>query len=46
MPSYHLVLEDDELWDLAYYVDSLGGSPETTADERAGWEVERKTQRR
>ncbi len=24
MPSYHLTLEDDELWDLAYYVDSLG----------------------
>jgi cytochrome c oxidase cbb3-type subunit 2 len=46
MPSYHLVLEDDELWDLAYYVDSLGGPPETTADERAGWEIERKFQRR
>jgi len=42
MPSYHLVLEDEELWDLAYYVVSLGGPPEMTDDERAGWEVERR----
>jgi mono/diheme cytochrome c family protein len=46
MPSYHQVLEDDELWDLAYYVDSLGGPSETTADERAGWHVVRMHQRR
>jgi mono/diheme cytochrome c family protein len=41
MPSYHLILEDGELWDLAYYVDSLGGRPEMTFDERAGWHVVR-----
>ena len=46
MPSYHQVLEDDELWDLAYWLDSLGGPPETTDDERAGWHVERMHQRR
>jgi mono/diheme cytochrome c family protein len=46
MPSYHLVLEDAEMWDLAYYVDSIGSPPETTADERAGWHVVRQHQRR
>jgi cytochrome c oxidase cbb3-type subunit 2 len=46
MPSYHLVLEDDELWDLTYYIDALGGPPQTTEDERAGWEVERRHQQR
>jgi mono/diheme cytochrome c family protein len=46
MPSYHLVLEDAELWDLTYYVVSLGGRPETTDDERAGWHVVREHQRR
>lgn len=46
MPSYHLVLDDAELWDLTYYVASLGGPPETTDDERAGWHVERQHQRR
>ena len=40
MPSYHLLLDDTDLWALAYYVDSLGGSPEVTADELVGWEVE------
>lgn len=46
MPSYFLVLENKELWDLAYYIDSLGGPPELTEDERKGWEVERKHQKR
>jgi cytochrome c oxidase cbb3-type subunit 2 len=46
MPSYHLVLEDQELWDLAYYVESLGGQGEMTDDERAGWHVVRMHQRR
>ena len=41
MPSYHLVLEDQEIWDLAYYVESLGGPIETTDDEKAGWHVVR-----
>jgi mono/diheme cytochrome c family protein len=46
MPSYYQVLEDDELWDLAYWLDSRAGPPETTDDERAGWHVERMHQRR
>jgi len=46
MPSYHQVLEDDELWDLAYWLDSRAGPPETTDDERAGWHVQRMHQRR
>jgi mono/diheme cytochrome c family protein len=39
MPSYHLVLDDAELWDLAYYVESLGGPPALTDDERWGRHV-------
>lgn len=46
MPSYHQVLEDDELWDLAYWLDSRAAPPETTDDERAGWHVVRMHQRR
>jgi mono/diheme cytochrome c family protein len=46
MPSYHLVLDDDEIWDLAYYVDSLGTPPVVTDDERAGWHVVKMHQRR
>jgi len=46
MPSYHLLLDDGELWDLARYVASLGGAPEVTRDEREGWHVARTHQRR
>jgi mono/diheme cytochrome c family protein len=46
MPSYHQVLEDDELWDLAYWLDSRAAPPEMTDDERAGWHVVRMHQRR
>jgi mono/diheme cytochrome c family protein len=46
MPSYHLLLDDGELWDLARYVASLGGVPEVTRDEQAGWHVVRMHQRR
>ena len=46
MPAYYQVLEDDELWDLAYWLDSRAGPPETTDDERAGWHVVRMHQRR
>lgn len=46
MPSYHLVLEDVELWDLAYWVESLATAPVVTDDERAGWHVVRMHQRR
>jgi cytochrome c oxidase cbb3-type subunit 2 len=40
MPSYHLMLDDADFWALAYYVESLGGKPRVTEDERVGWEVE------
>jgi cytochrome c oxidase cbb3-type subunit 2 len=46
MPSYHLVLDDGELWDLALYVASLGGPPEVTRDEREGWHIVRTHQKR
>lgn len=46
MPSYDLLLDDAELWDLARYVASLGTAPEMTRDERAGWHVVRMHQRR
>jgi cytochrome c oxidase cbb3-type subunit 2 len=46
MPSYHQVLEDDDLWDLAYWLGSIGGPPQTTEDERAGWHVVQMHQRR
>ena len=41
MPSYHLILEDDELWLIAYYVDSLATPPRVTDDERTAREVVR-----
>lgn len=40
MPSYHLMLDDADFWALAYYVESLGGAPRMTEEERLGWEVE------
>jgi hypothetical protein len=46
MPSYHLLLDDGELWDLARYVASIGGPAEVTRDEREGWHVVRMHQRR
>ncbi len=46
MPSYYQVLEDDEIWDLAYWLASRGGAPETTDDEREGWHVVKMHQRR
>jgi cytochrome c oxidase cbb3-type subunit 2 len=46
MPAYQFILEDEEIWDLVYYLDSLGTPPQQTEDERKGWEVERKYQHR
>ena len=46
MPSYYQLLEDEELWDLAYWLAARGGAPETTDDERAGWHVVQMHQRR
>lgn len=39
MPSYHLVIDDAQLWDLAYYVEALGRPPAITEDERWGRHV-------
>jgi len=41
MPSYQGVLEDDELWDLAYWIDSLKTPPVVTDDEREARHVVR-----
>lgn len=46
MPAYYLTLDNEEIWDLAYYVDSIGGPPRVTEDEQMGWQVERMYQRR
>jgi cytochrome c553 len=40
MPSYHLLYDDPDMWDLAYYVESLGRDGGMTEQERIGWEVE------
>jgi hypothetical protein len=45
MPSYDTVLEDAELWDLAYWIASRGGPPEVTEDEREGQHVVQTHQR-
>lgn len=46
MPAYQFILEDDEVWNLVYYIEAIGGPAQETSDERKGWEVERKHQRR
>ncbi len=46
MPAYQHILEDREVWNLAYYIESLGGPAQQTEDERKGWEVERQHQKR
>ncbi|MGH7356757.1 MAG: c-type cytochrome [Candidatus Rokuibacteriota bacterium] len=46
MPSYQGVLEDDELWDLAYWIDSLKTPPVVTDDEREARHVVRMHQPR
>ena len=39
MDSYQFILEDQALWDLAYYIDSLGGEPQQTEDEKKGMAI-------
>ncbi len=44
MPSYHLLYDDPDIWALAHYVESLGvDHAEMTAQEKIGWEVEKRT---
>ncbi len=43
MPSYHLLFDDRDLWDLGYYVESLGSEQGMTAEEKLGWAIERRT---
>jgi cytochrome c oxidase cbb3-type subunit 2 len=40
MPSYHLVIDDDDVWALAYWVESVGGPPRMKSEERLGWSIE------
>lgn len=40
MPSYHLVIDDPDVWALAYWVESIGGPPRMKREERIGWSVE------
>jgi len=42
MPSYHLVLAEENIWKLAYYVESLGRSQVVREDERKGREIVRR----
>ncbi len=48
MPSYQFIVDDKDLWNLAYYINSLGGPPQETEDERTGKDIVKKllTQRR
>jgi len=39
MPPYQFVLGDQDLWNIAYYIHSLGGSPQQTEDEKKGLEI-------
>lgn len=36
MSPYQFILEDQDVWDLAYYIASLGGEPQQTEDQRKG----------
>jgi mono/diheme cytochrome c family protein len=42
MPAYQFVLEDNQVWDLIYYIESLAEPSQMTEDERKGWEIVRK----
>ena len=39
MPPYQFIIEGQELWYLAYYINSLGGQPQETSDEKIGKEI-------
>jgi cytochrome c oxidase cbb3-type subunit 2 len=39
MPPYQFILEDSDVWNIAYYLDSLGGPPKQTEDEKQGWKI-------
>jgi cytochrome c oxidase cbb3-type subunit 2 len=41
MPPYQFVLEEQDLWNIAYYIHSLGGPPQQTDDEKKGLEIMR-----
>lgn len=36
MSPYQFILEDQDVWDIAYFIASLGGEPQQTEDERKG----------
>lgn len=39
MPPYQFILNDQEIWALAYYIHSLGRQTQETADEKKGKEI-------
>lgn len=42
MPPYQFIIEGQELWSLAYYINSLGRQPQKTSDEKMGKEIVKK----
>lgn len=42
MPPYQFIIEGQELWYLAYYINSLGEQPQETNDEKKGKEIVKK----
>ena len=43
MPSYDLLYDPEEMWALAYYVESLGVRGGLTEQARLGWKIEKRT---
>lgn len=46
MPPYEFMLEGEDVWNLVYYLDSLGRPPQQTDEERKGREITRKQQQK
>ena len=40
MPSFDLVIDNADVWALAYWIESIGGAPHMKTEERVGWNVE------
>jgi mono/diheme cytochrome c family protein len=39
MPPYQFIVEDKDIWNIAYYIESLGGAPQQTEDEKIGLRI-------
>lgn len=42
MSSYQFILDDKDIWNIAYYIESLGGPSQQTEDEKIGWKIVKK----